>query len=110
MNDKEKMIKFINSHDGTFENLVVGYILSNYSDFPASRISRFTRLLNDGVLIDRIEEGERALKISKERASFLVRYLKGEMYTTEEAAKEHAPVQLNNAQSIIDACENYGGV
>jgi hypothetical protein len=31
--------------------------------------------------------------------------LEGDMYTTKEAAEQHLPVQIKNAEAIIDACK-----
>ena len=47
MSDKEKLLKYINEHDGSFEKLIFGYIRENKKDFPTSRIFSINKNLNE---------------------------------------------------------------
>ena len=44
--------------------------------------------------------------VASERAYYLKTYLEGKMYTTRESAEKHLPVQIKNADAIIDTCKN----
>lgn len=101
MTDKERLLKYIENCPDCSSDLD---ILKMYIEkFPASRLSN---MINDlqNTLDYKINSLELANSVAKERATYLKAYLEGDMYTTKEAAIEHIPVQIKNAQEIIDFC------
>ena len=42
-------------------------------------------------------------------AGYLKSYLEGKMWTSRESAEENVPIQIQNAEIIINACENKLG-
>lgn len=108
MTDKEKLLKVIDNCDDdiAFEDIVKAYFEFFYRDFPISRLL---------CLIDEVHREirhktnylESVCNQSKGYASYLKTYLEGNMYTTKEAAIEHLPVQIKNAEHIIEWCSDY---
>ena len=105
MTDKEKMSRVLEYCDVSFEQIIFEYLASNHKDFSALRIHNLISDLNEDYLYPRISDLENAKCISRERAFYLKTYLEGDMYTTKEAAIAHIPVQIKNAEAIIEACK-----
>ena len=104
MTDKEKLQEMIKYSECSFEDIILNFIRLHPKDFDAIRIHNIICGLN-GVLLSNIYKLENAMSISEERATYLNKYLKGEMYVTEESAKEHIDIQITHTQAIIDACK-----
>ena len=106
LTDKEKMQKRLEwmGKNASFEEIIMNYIDANIKDFPAYRITYLIKELLEYFMIPETQNLENIKLISKERALYLKTYLEGNMYTTKEVAIEHIPVQIKNAQTIIDVC------
>lgn len=104
--DKEKLLQLLEVIDrkASFEEIVLNYIEANKKDFHAYRFTELIQEITKHFLVPEIITLENVKAISKERALYLKTYLEGDMYTTKEAAIEHLPVQIKNAQKIIDVC------
>lgn len=105
MSDKEKMLDIINRCEyDTVEDILFSYMRKYINDFSASRLINLVNGLNTEFIYERLRDLEHATCVSKEYAFYLKTYLEGNMYTSPEAAKEHLPIQIKNAQKIMDAC------
>ena len=105
MTNKEKMLAVLeDSYD--FEDFVYKYLDAYHKEFSAGRLLTLTNTVNLHYVAPMILNLERAVDISEERALYLKTYLEGKMYTTKEAAIKHIPVQIKNAEAILDACKN----
>ena len=104
--DKQKLMEYLEycSDAHSLEDIVTGYMEYCSHDFTAFRtLSFIARII--GILEYQVNDLEIARCIAKERATYLKTYLEGGMYTTEEAARKAIPVQIENAQAIINACD-----
>ena len=101
MSDKNRLLKHVESCSDFSSD--VDIIKMYVESFPASKLSNFINDLQN-TLDYKICSLEHANYIAKERAIYLRTYLEGNMYTTKEAAIQHIPVQIKNAQRIIDVC------
>lgn len=107
--DSDKLLKLLERYKGSqvsFEEIMIHFMSLHYSEFPASRVNHIMTSLNTAFLMPKIGTMETAIAVANERASYLKKYLEGSMYTTEESARIHAPVQAKNAEAIIEACAN----
>lgn len=106
MTAKEKMLDIIEKYGvNSVEEFLFTYIDVYHKEFSASRINDLVASLssyNNGL----IEALEITKSVASERAYYLKTYLEGKMYTTKEAAIKHLPVQIKNAEAIIEACKN----
>jgi hypothetical protein len=55
--------------------------------------------------IDKIAEIERGVKVAHERATYLKCYLEGNMYESEEVARQCVGLQIENAKAILESVE-----
>lgn len=108
LTDYEKMKKALETLGelASFEELAIYFMQVNFADFSSIRIQQFMDSVSKDVLHPKLIGLERARAVSSERALYLKTYLDGNMYTSEEAAIKHVPVQAKNAQAIIDACKD----
>ena len=108
LTDYEKMKKALETlgEFASFEELAIYFMQANFADFSSIRIQQFMDSVSKDVLRPKLLGLEQARAISAERALYLKTYLDGNMYTSEEAAIKHVPVQAKNAQAIIDACKD----
>lgn len=106
MTDKQKLIDWIYhcSDTATLEDIVHSYMKVYGCDFSASRICNFIERLNRSE-IDKIAEMERGIRIAHERATYLKCYLEGNMYASEEVAKQCVGLQIENAKAILESTE-----
>lgn len=104
MTDKQKLIDWIYhcSDSATFEDIVHSYMQVYGRDFSASRICNLIERLNRSE-IDKIAEMERAARVAHECATYLKCYLEGNMYASEEVARECVSLQIENAKRILEA-------
>lgn len=106
MTAKEKMLNIIENYGvSSIEDFLFTYMDVYYKEFSASRINNLiTHLVKYNseliIALDTIKS------VASERAYYLKTYLEGKMYTTKEAAIEHLPVQIKNAEEIINTCKN----
>lgn len=107
MTDKELLLDILSRHytnidDVSIESIIYCFLNERGKDFSALRLNRWIQELNNMLYTKQIN-AERAIGVTLERATYIKRYLEGNMYTSEEAAKAHVDVQIANAQAIIDA-------
>lgn len=107
MTTKEKMLNIIEKYGAnSVEEFLFTYMDVYYKEFNASRINDLVASLAsyNNELINALEIVK---SVANERAFYLKTYLEGKMYTTKEAAIEHLPVQIKNAEAIIETCKNF---
>ena len=107
MTDREKMLGLLNGNDrlNSLEDILDYYLHIFEDEISARQLSDMMRIINN-LLACKVRELDRMKRTSKERATYLKAYLSGELWLTEEAAKENVQPQIDNAQAIIDACNN----
>lgn len=106
--DRDRLSSIINTHtrsDISLEHIVYHFIDSYYDEFSAERLNDMILTLNTTFLKRKIEVAESAIAIASERAMYLKKYLDGDMYTTEDAARKAVHLQSKNAEEIIKACK-----
>ena len=107
MTDKEKLLEILKmTNNEPIEDILQCYLFYYSKDFSITRIKDFIDMLNHKYLYDKISELERARFVANERATWIQKYLKGEMWPNEEIAKLYLQPQIDNAQAIIDACRD----
>ena len=105
MTDGERLINLINECKlYSMKEILNLYFVTYYKDYSARQLNEFATCLNM-FLEWKIRELDEARFVAYERATYLKRYLSGDMWLTEEAAKENLQPQIDNAQAIIDACK-----
>lgn len=105
MTDREKLLHLLNTYKmDSMKAILNCYFSTYYNDYSAEQIHGFIKDLNI-YLGYKVEELDKARFVAYERATYLKSYLSGNMWSTEEAAKENVQPQIDNAQSIIDACK-----
>lgn len=87
----------------SFEDIIFLHMERNPKEFHAAELSRIIRRL-DLELYCKIGHLMRAVDVSQEYATYLKLYLEGKIYNSEDVAKEALPLQISNAQEIIDVC------
>lgn len=107
MTDKEKLLGLLNGCNqiDSLESILNYYLHIYYDDISATQICNLITSLND-CLADKVAELNQMKFVAKERATYLKSYLSGNMWLTEEAAKENIQPQIDNAQAIIDICKH----
>ena len=99
MTDKEKMQDLLDrSLDSIrFEYFIRDYLEENYYDFTLRDILKLSEIISN-VIISKTNKYESAINTANERLDYLIKYLKGEMYTTKEAAEAAIDIQIKNAE------------
>lgn len=104
MTDREKLMKLLDTYRlDSIESILSCFFSMYEDDISASRLNSIINDLNY-YLKNKIEELTRATSVANERAIYLKLYLSGKMWKTEEDAKKNIQPQIDNAQAIIDAC------
>ena len=106
MTDKQKLIDWLKlcKETASFEDIVYSYMTIHSEDFSARRINDFQQFINQH-LSAQISEMERTARIAHERATYLKCYLEGNMYASEEVARQCVDLQIENAKAILDSTE-----
>ena len=106
MTDKEKLLKLLNNPNcpDSVEDIIANYLYINRKDFPAYRMHELVDMINHDFVYPMMDKLDNTRRVAKERALYLKTYLEGDMYTTKEAAIQHIPVQIKNAEAILEAC------
>lgn len=107
MTDRERLLSFLNENDqlNSIEEILDYYLSVFYGDISALQLGKMMTVVND-ILVQKVRGLMITKSIAQERAFYLKTYLSGEMWLTEEAAKANVQPQINNAQAILDACNN----
>ena len=107
MSDKQKLLEWINNYctdTMTIEEMIDSYIGWHGKEFSAYRLNKFALMLNSYLMCS-INDMERATRIAHERATYLKCYLEGNMYPSEEIARECVGLQIENAKAILESVE-----
>ena len=105
-NKNEKILAIVErGGNSRVEEILYTYMNMYPKEFSATRINDIIRRLQDQYLPMAISQLETSREISLERALYLEAFLEGKLYTSEEAARKHVPLQLENARAIIRACK-----
>lgn len=107
MTDKQKLLEHINRYANdytTFEHIVTSFIGNYAPEFSAYRLNRLMKQINEE-LIKAIDKMEVATRVAHERATYLKCYLEGNMYESEEVARECVGLQIENAKAILESTE-----
>lgn len=105
MTDKEKLLSILEYSSDDFESILLDYFRMYDDDFSATRVRSLISRIDRDVMMPKVLKLERAIKISSERATYLEKYLKGEMFSDEKEAKKHINLQIGHAQEIKNVCE-----
>lgn len=106
MSDKQKLLEWLEyCNDAmSIEDIINDYIVVHWQDFSARRLSDFLMKLNER-MTSVIDRSEAAVRIAHERATYLKCYLEGNMYESEEVARECVGLQIDNAKAILESTE-----
>jgi hypothetical protein len=107
MTDREKLLYFLVANGSTTSITdIFRQFLSRYGDdLSLSTVNTLSKQI--GELLDyKVTAASNALYVAKEHGGYLRKYLDGSMWGDEELAKKHREPQIENAQAIIDACNN----
>ena len=66
--DKEKLQDLLNKTDGSFESIVLSYMIQNKQEFDTERIVEFIEKINKNVLKHLIERDARAVEAEQPQA------------------------------------------
>ena len=103
-NAKDRFIKLLNSSNAdTFECIVTEYIQAYGDTISADQCSQIIQLLAE-IQCPKIAKLNRVKRIASEHANYLVKYLDGKLYTEKDSLEKYKDIQKNNAQAIIDVC------
>ena len=105
MTDREKLLGILDvyRHTDSISGILNCFLDLYGEDINIRTISRMSKELNS-YLDYRINNLERARFVANERAGYIKKYLEGKMWPTEELARQYLQPQIDNAQAIIDAC------
>ena len=101
----EKLEKLIKDEYGSIEQFLVEYLRNHRDVFDVARVANLISNLLYGVFLPRAEQLENCVYYARENAVSLKKYLEGDMYDSEEAARVNVGCQIKNAQRIIDLCD-----
>ena len=101
---KEEFIDFLEMYPNP-EDAIDHYIYAKAKKEPFWAISTIKTLIES--LDKEITDLTLAARVSNERAFYIENFLKGKMYTSEEAAKEHLPLHIGHAEKIKDITSKW---
>ena len=106
MSDKQKLLEWLEycNDEMSLEDIINGYIIIRWQDFSASRLNDFLMKLNVR-MASAINVSEMANRVAHERATYLKCYLEGNMYASEEVARQCVDLQIENAKVILERTE-----
>lgn len=105
MTDKEKILHILENYQPeTFTQFLDCYMNAFYRELSARTLHNMSIIINRNLKykIDNLEE---LRFVARERATYLKSYLNGDLWLTEEAARNNLQPQIDNAQTIIDMCD-----
>lgn len=109
MTDRERLLGLISGCNefgmDSIENIFNYFLYVYHNDISITTMYSLIKTLNLH-LEDKIEDLERARFVANERAGYIKKYLEGKMWKDEETAKMYLQPQIDNAQAIIDACND----
>ena len=107
MTDRERLQYILKTYDQleSLQAIVGCYLEVFHKDMSAAQIYNLVTDIND-YLGNKVRKFSQVQFVARERAAYLRCYLSGDMWLTEEAAKANIQPQIDNAQAIIDVCDN----
>lgn len=106
MTDREKMKEILNGfweHEPSFTEIVLKYL--RYCKLDLYEHNQFYNEIHKNYML-RMQELQKCIGIAKEKAQYVCLYLKGEMYTTKEAAIECLPLQIKHAEKVVEMLDD----
>jgi len=104
MSDKEKLLKSIESIDGSFEDIIIAHLNTYSSDFTPSRLNNLISTISS-ILNEKLRANDCAIHNSIEYATYVKMYLEGKLYATKEAAEKSVDIQIGHLDNILRLCE-----
>lgn len=102
MTDKEKMQHILDTYSPeSYEQFICLYIIHFRKDFNDQRLLDLQNNINKCVYQYLIKSSY-DIQIAKEKAQYVCLYLKGKMYKTKEDAIECLPLQIKNAEKVVE--------
>ena len=106
MTDKEKLLGLLNGYRMDSIEEILNCFLTVYgNDIDIRSIHGLMKIV-DRHLEDKVDKLGRVQFVANERAGYIKKYLEGKMWPNEELARQYLQPQIDNAQAIIDACNN----
>lgn len=93
----------------TIQELLYTYLNLYEKEFNTIDILDMIDDLDIMYLRPRVIKDGQDLFLANERAGYLKRYLEGKMYVSEEAAKQYVDIQIEHAETIVNACDRKKG-
>ena len=104
--DVEKLKELLQYSNDSLEDVIYLFMRTYPNEFDAMRINSLICKLNSEFLFTKITRLEHIKSVSREKATYLNKFLKGEMYADEKSAKENIGCQIEHTQTIIDFCRD----
>lgn len=105
-NARDRFANLLNSSKSdTFESIVTEYIHRYGNTISADECCQIINILSD-IQYAKIANLNNIKRVSKEHATYLKLFLEGKMYTDNDNWDKYKDKQKENAQAIIDACDN----
>ena len=106
---RDKLLDTINTMDEMqynlpFIDILMTHVERNPTDFGASDLLYIVVRLEQALAL-KLADLEMIADVAEERAGYLKNFLEGKTYTSEEAAKQHLPVQISNVDDILNECK-----
>ena len=100
MTDKEKMQKILDNclTEPSFTEIVLKYLRLYKPDLY--NLNKFYNDIHKYYMLE-MSELEKCVGIARENAQYVCLYLKGELYTDEEYAKQCLPLQIEHAEKVV---------
>ncbi|MBO5828862.1 MAG: hypothetical protein J6R59_10495 [Paludibacteraceae bacterium] len=105
MTDRERLQLVLDNCSSENIETIFQCFLDNFEDNLSPRTIHSLYKIIGFSLDHKFEKLDEVRWVSKERATYLRKYLDGSMWKDEEIAKKYLQPQIENAQAIIDACK-----
>ena len=103
-NARDRFVNLLNSSNAdTFESIVTEYIHKFSNTISADECCQIIQLLSE-IQYPKIAKLNNIKRVAREHAGYLEKYLDGKLYTDEDSFEKYREVQKNNAEAIINVC------
>lgn len=101
MTDREKMQQVLDCFGDDEPSFTA--IVKVYLTFYKPTLYEFNDFYNEihKIYMEKMQELQHSVDIARENAQYVCAYLKGELYTDEEYAKECLPLQIEHAEKVV---------
>lgn len=106
-NARDRFVNLLNSSNNsdTFESIITEYIHKFGDTIHADECCQVINLLSN-IQYAKIANLNNIKRVAKEHATYLKLFLDGKMYTDNDDLNKYRDIQKQNAQAIIDICNN----